>query len=151
MSATHKTNTGKLLIGQLAKLAGVKPDTVRFYEKAKLLPAPERKHSGYRIYDEAALKQVRFIKRAQSLGFKLDEIRRILNLRQQGEPPCDCVVAMAEATLSETEAKLKEMRRFAAGLKKNLTRWRTARASGRKMAAEFCALIESNDGAFGEK
>jgi MerR family transcriptional regulator, copper efflux regulator len=133
----------EMLIGDLAKLASVKSDTIRFYEKRGLLAAPQRKASGYRVYDEAALRQVRFIKRAQALGFTLDEIQRILNLRGQGRPTCRCVIAMAEATLSETEDKLQEMLRFADGLRKNLARWRKASGSGKKMAAEFCALIES--------
>ncbi|ODU25294.1 MAG: hypothetical protein ABS95_00635 [Verrucomicrobia bacterium SCN 57-15] len=134
-----------MLIGDLAKLAGVKTDTIRFYEKTGLLPAPERKASGYRVYDEPAVRQVRFIKRAQALGFTLDEIRRILNLRGRGQPTCRCVMAMAEATLSETESKLKEMQHFADGLRKNLARWRKASGGGKKMAAEFCTLIESTN------
>lgn len=138
-----KTQPSEMLIGRLAKLAGVKSDTIRFYESRGLLPAAQRKVSGYRIYDEAALRRVRFIKRAQALGFTLDEIHRILNLRGQGEPTCRCVVAMAEATLAETESKLKEMQRFADGLRKNLARWRKASGSGKKMAAEFCTLIEA--------
>jgi len=138
-------NDRQLLIGQLAKEAGVKSDTVRFYEKQGLMAKPTRTAAGYRAYDKAALKQLRFIKRAQSPGFSLPEIKRILNLRGQGQPTCRCVVAMAEATLSETESKLKEMQRFAEALKRNVTRWRTQSKSGGKMAAEFCALIESSD------
>src|SRR2546426_2521241 len=98
--------TKPLLIGQLAKLAGVKPDSVRFYERSGLLPRPERLASGYRVYDDAALKQLRFIKQAQALGFTLDEIKRILSLRGQGNQTCRCVLAMAEATLSETREQL---------------------------------------------
>ena len=135
--------THLLIIGQLAKGAGVKPDTVRFYEKQGLMAKPARTAAGYRVYDDAALKQLRFIKRAQSLGFTLPEIKRILNLRGQGTPTCRCVIAMAEATLSETESKLKEMQHFADGLTKNLARWRKTSGSGKKMAAEFCTLIES--------
>jgi len=102
-------NEKPLLIGRLAKLSGVKPDTIRFYERSGLLPKPQRLASGYRIYDNAALKQVRFIRKAQSLGFSLDEIRRIMNLRGQGKETCRCVISMAEATLGETETKLKEL------------------------------------------
>src|SRR5437868_14997544 len=105
-------NEKPLLIGRLAKLSGVKPDTIRFYERSGLLPTPQRLASGYRIYDNAALKQVRFIRKAQSLGFSLDEIRRIMNLRGQGKETCHCVIAMAEATLAETQTKLTELRQF---------------------------------------
>ena len=110
-------NEKPLLIGRLAKLSGVKPDTIRFYERSGLLPKPQRLASGYRIYDNAALKQVRFIRKAQSLGFSLDEIRRIMSLRGQGKETCRCVIWMAEATLGETHTKLDELR-------KSKTSWR---------------------------
>ena len=131
-----------LLIGRLAKLSGVKPDTIRFYERSGLLPKPSRTASGYRFYDTAALNQVRFIRKAQSLGFSLDEIRRIMNLRGQGKETCRCVIAMAEATLAETETKLKELSQFKDRLATNLTRWKRKRRG--PIAAEFCALIEAS-------
>ena len=98
--------------------------------------------SGYRVYDETALSQVRFIRKAQSLGFSLDEIRRILSLRGQGRETCRCVVAMAEATLSETKTKLDELQRFHSALANNIRRWK--RQMRGPIAAEFCTLIESS-------
>ena len=134
-------NEKPLLIGRLAKLSGVRPDTIRFYERIGLLPKPQRLASGYRIYDDAALKQVRFIRKAQSLGFSLDEIQRIMNLRGHGKETCRSVVAMAEATLSETQAKLKELQHFRDVLAHHLARWKQNSKS--KARAEFCTLIES--------
>lgn len=134
----------KFLIGQLAEQAGVKSDTIRFYERSGLLPKPERKASGYRVYDGAALKLVRFIKRAQALGFSLDEIKRILRLRGSGEETCRCVIAMAEATLAETEAKLTDMQSFVDALRKNLARWRKAPTKRAHIVADFCKLIEAH-------
>jgi MerR family transcriptional regulator, copper efflux regulator len=131
-----------LLIGRLARLVGVKPDTIRFYERRGLLPKPQRMASGYRVYDDRALKQVRFIRRAQSLGFGLDQIRRILSLRAQGKETCRCVIEMAEATLAETEAKLKALQEFRDALARNLERWK--RVPRGRLVAEFCALIESS-------
>ena len=61
-------NDKPLLIGRLAKLSGVRPDTIRFYERNGLLPKPSRTASGYRVYDAAALNQMRFICKAQALG-----------------------------------------------------------------------------------
>ncbi len=133
-------NEKPLLIGRLAKLSGVKPDTIRFYERRGLLPKPSRTTSGYRVYDDAGLSQVRFIRKAQSLGFSLDEIRRIISLRGQVKETCRCVIAIAEATLAETEIKLKELRQFKDSLATNLTRWKRKRRG--PIAAEFCALIE---------
>ena len=134
-------NEKPLLVGRLAKLSGVRPDTIRFYERIGLLPKPQRLASGYRIYDDAALKQVRFIRKAQSLGFSLDEIQRIMNLRGHGKETCRSVVAMAEATLSDTQAKLKELQRFRDALAHHLALWKQNSKS--KARAEFCRLIES--------
>jgi DNA-binding transcriptional MerR regulator len=135
-------NEKPLLIGRLAKLSGVKPDTIRFYERSGLLPKPSRTASGYRIYNDAVLNQVRFIRKAQSLGFSLDEIKRIMSLRGQGKETCRCVISMAEATLIETETKLEELRKFKDTLATNLTRWKGKRRG--PIAAEFCALIEAS-------
>lgn len=142
MTDMLKTGPAKpLLIGQLAASAGVKADSVRFYERSGLLPKPGRSASGYRVYDQHALDQLRFIKKAQSLGFSLDEVRRILRLKDQGSAKCRSVLAMAEATLEETELKLTELQRFRNALATNLRRWRK-RPTGTKCAAEFCDLIE---------
>ena len=130
-----------LLIGRVARLAGVTSDTIRFYERSGLLPKPSLTANGYRVYNDSALNQLRFIRKAQSLGFTLDEIRRIMSLRGQGKETCRCVIAIAEATLSETETKLNELREFRDKLITNLTRWKRKRRG--PMAAEFCALIEA--------
>ncbi len=135
----------KLLIGQLAQLAGVKRDSVRFYERNGLLPKPPRSANGYRAYDEAAVTRLRFIKKAQSLGFSLDEVRRILTLRGQGSATCRSVLAIAEATLAETEIKLRDLQEFRDALAANVRRWKKLPAR-RKCAAEFCDLIESSNG-----
>lgn len=132
-----------LLIGRLATLTGVKPDSVRFYERSGLLPKPTRLPSGYRVYDEDALRRLRFIKQAQSLGFSLAEIKRILNLRGQGAEACRCVIAIAEATLSDTEERLRELRAFHDRLKQAVADWKRSTARRRKCHAEFCDLIEA--------
>jgi len=84
---------------------------------------------------------VRFIRKAQALGFSLDEIQRIMNLRGHAKETCRCVIAIAEATLAETETKLKELHQFKDRLTANLTRWQ--RKGRGPIAAEFCALIEA--------
>jgi DNA-binding transcriptional MerR regulator len=135
--------SGRLLIGQLARLAGVKPDSVRFYERNRLLPKPARNANGYRAYGETTLAQLRFIKKAQSLGCSLDEVRRILDLRGQGSTACRSVLAIAEATLTETDIKLRDLQKFRDSLAASVTRWRKLPAR-RKCAAECCDLIESS-------
>ena len=130
-----------LLIGQLAKLAGVKPDTVRFYERTGLLPRPTRSPSGYRVYDQAAARQLQFVKKAQTLGFSLDEIRRILSLQGGGQKTCERVLAIAEATLDDTERRLRDLQAFRDGLVRTVAKWR--KQTKRACVSEFCALIES--------
>jgi DNA-binding transcriptional MerR regulator len=132
-----------LLIGRLAKLAGVKPDTVRYYERGGLLPKAERKLSGYRVYDSASVKRLRFIRQAQALGFSLDEIKRILGLHGEGKETCCCVIAIAEATLSDTEEKLRELQAFRDRLKQAVAEWKRSTARRRTCHAEFCDLIEN--------
>lgn len=137
-----KTESKKpLLIGQVAKLAGVRSDTVRFYERTGLLPRPTRTASGYRVYDSAAARQLQFVKKAQALGFSLDEIRCILSLRGGGKKTCERVLAIAEATLGETERRLAELQSFRDDLKRTVTAWRKPRKQA--CISEFCALIES--------
>lgn len=138
------TESDRYLIGDLAKAIGIKADTIRFYEKRKLLPKAQRTAAGYRVYDDETASRVRFIKKAQALGFSLQEIRRILDLRAQGRPACDCVIAIAETTLTETNRKLEHLHQFRDALQANLRRWRRQRAGDTDMAAAFCALIESN-------
>ena len=130
----------RYLIGELAKAVGVKSDTVRFYERSGLLPRPARTEAGYRTYDQHSLQKLRFIRKAQALGFSLDEIRRIISL-QGTKGTCECVIGMAEATLAETDLKLQQLRAFRKGLAANLERWKNG--AQRKAGAEFCALIEA--------
>lgn len=132
------------MIGQLARSAGVKADTVRFYERIGLLDEPERTFSGYRIYDPAAVQRLQFIKKAQALGFTLEEIKRILRLRGRGRETCACVIRMAEASLGDVEAKLGELQAFRDDLARNLARWRRMSGQGAPLVAEFCALIEKS-------
>lgn len=138
------TNNLLQLIGQLAKKAGVKSDTIRFYEKQGLLPEPVRSASGYRLYDESALKRIRFIKQAQSLGFSLEEIQRILAMRGSGPETCRCVIGIAEGTLAELTRKLHEMQAFHDRLEVAVTAWKKSAVRRRKSPAEFCDLIEAS-------
>ena len=99
-------------IGQVARLASVGIETVRFYEREKLLEEPARRASGYRQYTEEVVKQIRFIKRAQQLGFSLKEIRELLTLRVDGQNSCEQVKERTTAKLVEVEQKMLELQRM---------------------------------------
>jgi DNA-binding transcriptional MerR regulator len=96
-------------IGQLADQVGVNPKTIRYYESIGLIPEPDRTSAGYRIYAEADVDRVAFVRRAQQLGLNLDEIAEILALRERGQRPCGYVLQIAEARLAEIDRRITEM------------------------------------------
>lgn len=108
---------GGLTIGQLAKAAGVHVQTVRYYERRRLLAASSRLPSGYRLYGEEELKRLRFIKNAQALGFTLREIEGLLNLRIESATRCREVQERASAKLATVEAKMRDLRALARALR----------------------------------
>ena len=103
-----------LSIGQLAKKAGVAIDTVRYYERNDLLELAGRMASGYRRYGEQQLKQLRFIRRAKTLGFTLGDIRDLLALSE--ERSVAKVRQAAAAKLADIEARIAELERIRRGL-----------------------------------
>lgn len=107
-----------LTIGQLANQAGVNPETVRYYERCGLMPAPPRRESGYRAYPQESLVRIRFIKRAQTLGFTLKEIDRLLALRVNPVTSCDQVRIEAEQKLEEVSRKIQALQELRQALMK---------------------------------
>ena len=101
-----------MLIGELAERSGIPARTIRFYEQAKVLTAPERSANGYRAYSDKALAELTFIKRGQRLGLSLDEIREILGLGRAGRMPCSRVTAICDAHLQEIERQMEELVAF---------------------------------------
>ena len=98
-------------IGHLAKAAGVGIDTVRFYERAGLMPQAARTTSGYRTYAAADVERLRFIRRAKALGFSLEEIGELLRLAE-GKGGRAGVKALAERRLRDLEQKIRELSTF---------------------------------------
>jgi len=105
------SGSGKLTIGRLAKQADVGIDTVRFYERRGLLPEPGRTAAGYRIYDESSSARILFIRRAQKLGFTLDEIGSLLLLQDQGGSKL-AVRALTRQKLDEINGKISDLNRM---------------------------------------
>ncbi len=107
-----------MTIGRLAKLGGVNIDTVRYYEREKLLPRPRRSPSGYRQYSESDIDRLHFIRRAKELGFSLAEIRELSSLTADRHSDMQGVKRKAEERLSQVEKKITELQRVKQGLKK---------------------------------
>lgn len=99
-------------IGELAKSAGVKAATVRYYESAGLLSEPQRTNSNYRVYGQAEVERLQFIKKARSFGFSLEEIRQILQLHDRKEPTCIHVRTILDNKLAQVDSALKDLRAF---------------------------------------
>jgi len=113
----------RLRVGELASAAGVTADTIRYYEREGLLPAPDRTASGYRAYDDAALDRLRFIQGAQRLGLRLGDIRDLLAVRDTGICPCEPAEDLLTRRLAEVDAEIarlvalrRDMTRMLAGL-----------------------------------
>ena len=97
----------KMTISRLADAAGVNVETVRFYQRSGLIDEPERPSSGYRIYGNEDVRRIRFIKRAQLLGFTLEEISSLLKL--EGSGTCSSTRALAAKKLAMVEAKIADL------------------------------------------
>jgi Hg(II)-responsive transcriptional regulator len=96
----------------LAGQAGVNSETLRYYERRGLLTEPPRTSGGYRDYPDAAVELLRFIKRAQKLGFTLDEVEELLHLDGGGPESCDAARAMAQARKADLEARIADLQRM---------------------------------------
>ena len=131
----------EMSISQLARKAGVGTDTVRYYERRGLLPKPRRRPSGYRVYDEDALRLLRFIRRAQGLGFSLAEIAELLALRRAPARACREVQAVAQAKLRAVEAKIRDLRGVRRAL---LTLLESCRRSG-ELRCPILEMLEAQD------
>lgn len=131
-----------LKVGELAERAGVGVQTLHYYERLGLLPEPDRSVSNYRLYPTDALRRVQFIKKAQALGFTLEEIKEILGLRGQGRAPCRCVADVGKKHLQELDARIAALRKFRRELAAVVPEWEKETSHQRKCAGEFCDLID---------
>jgi len=131
-------NTARLKIGEVAKKAGVGVESLRFYESRGLIEPIGRTVSGYRLYDPAVFERLAFIRKAQTVGFSLDEIAWIISEARQGRQPCAEVRQMAEARLSELDQRLAELEQYRNELRETVRAWECqGEAEG-----VICGLIE---------
>ena len=129
-----------LQTAEVARRAGVNVETLRFYERKGILPQPPRRASGYREYPPETVDRVRFIKRAQELGFSLREISEMLSLREVAHAKSGPVRRLAEAKVKEIEHKIRDLE----AMKQSLTDLLCACDGRRSIAA--CPIIESLSG-----
>ena len=103
--------------GQLARRAGVNVETLRYYERKGLLEPPSRLPSGYRAYGDDAIRVIRFIKRAQELGFSLAEVETLLELAAGGPEACDSAKSLAASRIADLDRRIETMQRMRDSLK----------------------------------
>jgi len=128
-----------LTIGHLAREAGVNLETVRYYERRGLLPKPPRSASGYRLFPSDAARRLRFIRRAQEIGFSLKEIRELLSLRVSRTTTSRDIRARAEAKIVDIDARIRSL-----GSMKKALRKLTNGCEGCVPVTE-CPILESLD------
>lgn len=130
---------GQLLkIGEVSKLSGIGIEALRFYEKSGLLSRPARTGSGYRMYHRDVLERLSFIKRAQMLGFSLDEVKQIIAESATGQSPCRGVREIVRRRLDELDERMAQMRRYRKELAATLEEWEKVEDS----KGHVCGLIE---------
>lgn len=105
-------------IGEVAERSGCHPETVRYYERIGLLPAPPRTAGGYRDYRPADADRLRFISRGRALGFSLDEIRSLLGLAEDDDLSCGDVDRLARGHLLDIRNRLNDLQRMASELER---------------------------------
>lgn len=134
--ATH------LKIGELAKQTGIAVGTLRYYSDLGLLQPVQRGDNNYRYYSLDASQQVEFIKKAQTLGFTLEEIKQILDVRDRGEKPCNLVQSLLNRKIEQLELQIKQMMLFKTELEEYRTTW-TNNSYPESSDQEVCPLISS--------
>lgn len=129
-------DVGRIAIGALSKSTGTNIETVRYYERVGLLPAPPRSSGGYRLYGTDHLKRLSFIRRARALGFSIGEVRTLLRLADERKRPCAEVRVVAQAHLSDVRAKIADLRKMERVLQATVARC----ANGQRA---HCPVIEA--------
>jgi DNA-binding transcriptional MerR regulator len=102
----------QLTVSKLADQVGTSADTVRYYERIGLLPETERSAAGYRLYGDEAVERLRFIKRAQRFGLRLEAIGELLDVRRRGLCPCGHTRTLLEARVAELDEEMSSLGRL---------------------------------------
>jgi DNA-binding transcriptional MerR regulator len=109
--------------GELARLCGVSADTLRHYERLKLLPVPRRSPGNYRLYPRGAADRVRLIRQALAVGFSLPELAKILKVRDSGGAPCRQARQLLEGKLSDLDQRVADLAEMRDHLRHILADW----------------------------
>lgn len=123
-------------IGELSRFSGCSIQTIRYYERENLLPQPKRSEGNFRLYDQAILEQLMFIKRCRSLDMTLDEIRGLLAFKNDPNACCDTVNLIVDEHLGKVTARIRELQ----NLKSQLVDLQNTCSKKRKV--EDCGILQ---------
>jgi Hg(II)-responsive transcriptional regulator len=126
-----------LTIGQLVEQAHVNRETVRYYERRRLLQRPSRSLGGYRVFSDDALRRLRFIRHAKMLGFSLEEIKELLALQVRSVDTCDRVRARTLTKVADIEGKIEALQRMRRALSELVS------ACSRRRKTDDCPILDS--------
>lgn len=110
------TGSSAMRIGQLAARTGCDPETIRYYERAGILPQPQRAPNNYRDYGSGHLQRLRFVRRCRFLGFSLDEVRRLLELIDGADYSCAEIEAIGRRHLEDVRGRIADLRMMESSL-----------------------------------
>lgn len=127
-------------VGEIAEKVEVNVETLRYYEKIKLMPKPKRRESRYRVYDENDLKRLLFIKRAKELGFTLKEIKELFGLRIDLHAKCGDVKHLTEHKLEDVDNKISDLKKIRSVLVKLINQ-----CINEEVSSDECPILESID------
>lgn len=129
-------------IGELAKQTAIAVGTLRYYSDLGLLHPAQRGDNGYRYYSQNAIAQVKFIKKAQAIGFTLEEIKTIINIGDRGEKPCNLVQNLLDHKIEQLEVQIQKMSLFKQELEQYRQSW-IDNPNLESKSEEICPLIAS--------
>lgn len=129
-------------IGEIAQQTGVSRDTLRFYERQGLLSISQRSEGGYRLYEVGAIQRLRFIKQAQALGLSLHEIRSLLEVMQEDQPPCDNVRGLMQQKVALLNRRISELTTLRDALTERLE-WAESHPDPSCDGRDHCVYLDS--------
>lgn len=144
MAMNHQNGSAPMKIGEVAQRASLTVDAIRFYERSNLLPKAER--SRFRLYTENALERLRFIRQMQGLGFSLQEIRELIQLRERKSDACESVRELLAGKLDDLRARLHELKQLESELRADLRKCHRELSHRRRHEARACPVLEEARG-----
>jgi DNA-binding transcriptional MerR regulator len=137
---------GTMRIGEAAQRAALIVDTIRFYERQSLLPEPPRTSGHFRLYTDDHVTRLNFIKQMQGLGFSLQQIKQLLDLRDRGQYACEHVRSLLKDKLIEVRSKIRDLQKLESELAVDLRKCDRELKYRQSRAPRQCPVLTDSDG-----